>query len=109
MIVAGTPDIRVGDRPIVTRGPGRGRLIEPVVEDRPDRSIGARADVERPAACRFNPLAAEAFDETDDTEAGPEALFGMRAIGQDLLAQQGRAGTDRRGLGRDALDRGSCG
>ena len=53
----------------------------------------------------FDPFAAEALHQAHDAQAGPEALLGMRAIGQDFLAQQGGTGADRGRLGGDAFDR----
>lgn len=95
----------LGDRPIVARRSGCGCLIEPVVEDRPCRSIGACIDIERTAAGRFDPFTAEALHQAHDAQAGPEALSGMRAIGQDVLAEQCRTGADGGGFLGDAFDR----
>lgn len=76
-----------------------------VVEDGTDGAVGARADLQRAAARGVDALAAEPLDQSDDAEAGAEALFGMRPLGQNLLAQKGRVRADRGGLPGDPLDR----
>lgn len=90
---------------ISCRRPQRRRLVEPVVEDRSNRPVGTRADLECTAAGRVDPLPAEAFDQADDAQAGAESLLGMRAIGENALAQQRGIGTDGGGFPGDPLDR----
>ena len=79
-------------------------LIEPLVEDRSDRAVGARADIERARTRRLDALAPEASGHAHDAQTRPEALFGMTALDEYLLAQERRARPDRGGVRRDALD-----
>ena len=51
--------------------------IEVVLQDRVDGGVGARADLERPAAGGLEPLAAVGLGEPQDAEAGAEALLGV--------------------------------
>ena len=51
--------------------------IEPVIEDRFDRAVVERADLERAQAGRFNAAGAERSDQAHDAQAGAEALFGV--------------------------------
>jgi hypothetical protein len=57
--------------------------IEIVLEDRVDGCVGARADLDRPAAGRFEALGAMCLGKPDDADAGPEALFGMCLVAHD--------------------------
>src|SRR5581483_6919786 len=61
------------------RGPVRGHYrpsaIEVIFEDRVDRAVGARADLERPAAGGFKSFMPIALGEPDDADAGAEALL----------------------------------
>ncbi len=75
MVVARATDVGMDDRLVWRRRCGVG-LVEPVVEDRPDRAIGSRADVERTAAGCLDPLAAEAPDQADDAEAARKPCSG---------------------------------
>ncbi len=52
--------------------------IEPVVEDRPDRAIAQRADLQGAGGRGFKPLRPERLGQAQDAEAGAEALLGMR-------------------------------
>jgi hypothetical protein len=73
-------------RPV--RGHGRPLAIEVVLQDRVDRAVGARTDLERPAAGSFEPLAAIDLGEPQDADAGAEALLGVGALSQDDLDQR---------------------
>jgi hypothetical protein len=75
------------------------------LQDRDDRSIGARADLQRVGTGGFEPLDAVAVGEPDDAETGAEALFGMRALAQDDLDQRRGHWADLAGLALDALRR----
>ena len=79
------------------RAPVRGALlrgvpIQVVVEDGFDRAVGLRADVDGAGGGGLDPLAAERLGETNDAETGAEALFRMRLVLEDQLAQGGLAG-----------------
>ena len=80
------------------RRPVRGRCrllaIEVVLQNRVNRAIGARPDLERPAASGFEPLVAIALGEPQDADAGTEALLGMRAFLQDDLDERRGVLTD---------------
>src|ERR1700722_21024547 len=76
------------DRRIVRGALGRRTPIEIVGEDRFDRAVGARADVDRPRGGGFEPLLPVGSGEPDDAETGAKALFGMRALIEDQLAQR---------------------
>src|SRR5260370_9463391 len=82
-----------------------GVAIEIVVEDRLERSVGPGADIESPRRGGLDALHAERFDQSDDTETGAEALFGMRALVEDQLAQSGTGWPDRGGVTPDAVHR----
>ena len=104
MVVAGATDVCVNyRRPI--RGGGRQPAILIGLEDRFDRGVGARTDVECPAAGGFEPFGAVAPGEPDDADARPEALFGMRALALDDLDQRLDFRTDLGGLPFDPLRR----
>ena len=74
--VAGAADVGVGDRRPVRgrRGPS---AIEVGLQDRVDRGVGARADLERAAAGGLEPVGAVGSGQPQDAEAGAEALLGM--------------------------------
>src|SRR6476660_9315615 len=93
MEVGGAADVVVRDRRPV-RGHCRLSAIEVVLQDRVDRAVGARADLERPATSGFEPLTTVDLGEPQDADAGAEALFGVRALPQDDLDQ-------RRGMAAD--------
>src|SRR5260370_36991528 len=80
-----------------------GVAIEIVVEDRLDRSVGPGADIESPRRGGLDALHAERFDQSDDTETGAEALFGMRALVEDQLAQSGTGWPGRGGVTAGAV------
>ena len=83
-------------RPV--RGRCRPSAIEVVLEDRVDRAVGARTDLERAAASGFEPLAAIGLGEPQDADAGAEALLGVRALPQDDLDQRRGVAADLAGL-----------
>src|ERR1700756_231383 len=84
------------------RRPVRGRCrplaIEVVLQDRVDRAIGARTDLERTTAGGFEPLAAISFGEPQDADAGAEALLGVGALPQDDLDEGRGVAPDLTGL-----------
>jgi hypothetical protein len=81
---------------------GRPSAIEVVLEDRVDRAVGARTDLERPAAGGLEPFAAIGLGQPQDADAGAEALFGLRTLAQDDLDQRRGVAADRAGLPPDA-------
>src|SRR5215472_4914210 len=91
---------RATDVGMCNRRPIRGSCgpfgVEVVLQDRIDRGEGARADLQRPAARRFEPVAAIALEEPDDAEAGAEALLGVTALAHDEVEQ-------RRGIAPDLV------
>src|SRR5215813_9365595 len=91
------------------RGLVRGLLgpfaIEVVQQDGFDGLQRARAYLERAAAGCFYALATVPLGQTSDTDAGSEALLGVRPLAHDDVDQRRGAGTDRGGLPLDALER----
>ncbi len=79
--------------------------IEIVGEDRFDRAVGARADVDGPERRGFEPIAPIVPGEPDDAETGPKALLGVRPLIEDEIAQPQSGGPDRGGVLANALDR----
>jgi hypothetical protein len=83
---------------------GSGRpAIEAGLQDRVDRGVGARADLERALAGGLEPFGRMGAGQPQDAEAGAEALLGMGALAQDRGDQRLGAGADRRGLAPDLL------
>ena len=79
--------------------------VEPVLEDRLDRAVGAGADLEAAIAGRLEPLGAVLARQAQDAEAGAVALLGMRPALQDQRGEHGGARADRRRVALDPLDR----
>jgi hypothetical protein len=75
------------DRRIVRGALMSGTPIEIVGEDRFDRAVGARADVDRPRSRGVQPSAPIGAGEPEDAEAGAEALLGVRALVENEVAQ----------------------
>src|SRR5258706_11025517 len=67
----------------------RGVSIEFVVEDGTDRSVGERADLDGTRGSGFQPCDTERSRQPQDAEAGSEALFGVRPVLQDKIAERG--------------------
>jgi hypothetical protein len=78
MVVARAADVGMGGEQLALLGWLRRSVVEPVLEDRLDRPIGAGADVETAIAGRFQPLGAVLSGEPENAEAGAVALLGMR-------------------------------
>src|SRR6202790_2022229 len=82
----------------------RGRCVPLAIavglQDRVDRAVGSRADLQRPAAGGLQPLGPVASDEPHDADAGAEALLGVRALAQDDLDQRRGLRADLAGLPR---------
>src|ERR1019366_6334828 len=81
MVVAGAADVVVQQRRAV-RGARRRCLVEPVLEDRGDRGVGQRADLDGAQADRLGPGGIDAAEQPQHAETGTEALFGMRPASQ---------------------------
>src|SRR5260370_29823717 len=105
MVIARAADVGMEDRHAVRGALLGGVAIEIVVEDGLDRSVGPGADIEGPRRGGLDALRAERLDQADDTETRPEALFGVRALVQDQLAQRRTGWPDRGGIAPDAVDR----
>src|SRR5829696_8887111 len=108
MVIARAADVGMEDRHAVGGALLGGVAIEIVVEDGLDRSVGPGADIESPRRGRLDALGAEGFDQTDDAETRPEALFGVRALLKDQLAQGSAGWSDRGGIALNAVDRPVC-
>ena len=104
MEVGGAADIVVRNRRPV-RGRYRPSAIDVVFENRIDRAVGARPDLDRPAAGGFEPFTPIALGEPYDADAGAEALLRMRALPQDDLDQCRGMAADSAGLPAQALRR----
>ncbi|KTW14586.1 hypothetical protein SA9_12375, partial [Staphylococcus warneri] len=81
-----------------------GTPIEIVGEDRFDRAVGARADVDRPRSRGVQPSAPIGAGEPEDAEAGAEALLGVRAHVENEVAQSAGRRPDRGSVLSDARD-----
>src|SRR5580704_9305253 len=97
MEVGGAADVVVRYRRPV-RGHCGPSAIEVVLQDRVDRAVGARTDLERPATGGFQPFAAIRLGEPQDADAGAEALLGVSTLAQDDLDQGRGMAADRAGL-----------
>ena len=75
------------DRRIVRGALVSGTPIEIVGEDRLDRAIGARADVDRPRSRSVEALAPVGGGKPENAETGAEALLGVRALVENEVAQ----------------------
>src|ERR1700687_732878 len=104
MEVTRPTDVIVDDRRLV-----RGRCVPLAItvglQDRVDRAVGSRADLQRSAAGGLQPLCPVALDEPHDADAGAEALLGVRSLAQDDLDQRRGLGADLTGLPRNPLQR----
>src|ERR1700674_4678738 len=104
MEVGGATDVAVDYRRPVRGGYGP-LAIAVGLQDRTDRGVGARTDLERPGAGGLEPFAAVALGQPQDAHAGAEALLGMRSLAHDDLDQGRRVAPDLGGLPLDALRR----
>jgi len=101
MEVTRPTDVVVDYRRLV-RGRCAPLAISVGLQDRVDRAVGARADLERPATSGFQPLTTVDLGEPQVADAGAEALFGVRTLAQDDLDQRRGVAADRAGLPPDA-------
>jgi hypothetical protein len=90
------------DRRIVSGA--RCRLgLEPMLEDGGDALVIERADLDRAGGDRLGPVDCDAAIETQNAEAGAEALFRVRPSGQHADSQRLGVGTDRPRLALEAF------
>src|SRR6516164_2497331 len=75
-----------------------------VVEDGPDRAAGERADLDGARGSGFQPSDAERSHQTQDAEAGSEALLGVRPPLQDEIAERRGCRTDEGSVPADTAD-----
>src|SRR5437588_2101571 len=92
------------DRRVVRGTLVRDVSIELVVEDGAHRSVGERADLDGPRGGGFQTCDAERPRQTQDAEAGSEALFRMRPLLQDEIAERGGCWPDEGGVPADTAD-----
>ena len=78
--------------------------VKIVVEDRSDRAVAQRADIDGAGGCGLDTLHAEWLDQSENAETGAKALLGMRTAIEDKIAQGGGGGTDEACLLADASD-----
>src|SRR5438067_12417375 len=91
------------DRRVVRGTLVRDVSIELVVEDGAHRSVGERADLDGPRGGGFQTCDAERPRQTQDAEAGSEALFRMRPLLQDEIAERGGCWPDEGGVPADTV------
>src|SRR6266566_4301142 len=82
----------------------RGVSIEFVVEDGTDRSVGERTDLDGTRGGGFQPYDTERPRQPQDAEAGSEALFGVRPVLQDKIAERDGCRPDEGGVPADTAD-----
>jgi hypothetical protein len=88
VVIAGSADVLVVDQ-FVRGGSFRVRCpVEVIVENGAHGTVGPGSDLQGPGASRIDPVAAEALVQADNSHAGSKALFRVRPVGEDLLAQQ---------------------
>src|SRR5579883_189454 len=104
IVVARAADVGMQDRRVIRGALGSGAPIEVVGEDRLDRAIAARADVDCARSRGVEPLASIGGGEPQDAEAGAEALLRVRALVEDEVAQRAGRRADRGGVLADARD-----
>ena len=83
----------------------RGAPIKIVVEDGLDGAIGARADINGAFRRRFDASDAIGTGKADDPQTRPVALFRMRSMLENLLAERRSRRSDRARVLADAVDR----
>jgi len=86
------------------RGLVRGVPIELVIEDGTDRSISERADLDSARSGGLHTCDTERSRQAQDAKAGSEALFGVRPVLQDELAERCGCWPDEGGVSADAAD-----
>ena len=84
MVVAGTAVVGMGGKQLALSCRPRQPPVEPVLDDRLDRSMGTGADIEAAAASRFRPVGAVLAAQAENTDAGAVALLGVTTAPQEL-------------------------
>ena len=79
-------------------------LVETLVEDRADRAVGQRSDLDRSLSGRFQPQGAEGFGQSQDADAGAKALFGMGSSLEDEFAKDASRRADKGSLLANPID-----
>lgn len=74
-------------------------------EDRRDRGVRQRADLDRPVAGCLYPAGLQPAEQPQDPKAGPEALLGMRPPGHHRDDQRLRGGPDAASVALQTLRR----
>ena len=82
MEVAGAADIGV-QQGLAVRGRRRAWSVEAVAEDRGDGIVGQHPDLDGAQADRLGPVSGQAAEQAQNADAGPEALFRVRAARQN--------------------------
>lgn len=93
------------DRSMRRRSIRGSRSVKVIVEDGAHRAICPGSNLQRTAASGIDPVAAKALVEADNPEASSKALFRMRPVGEDALAQQRNIPPNGRGFASNAFDR----
>ena len=84
MEVIGTTEVVVGDGQGGSCGFWKWLGVEVVFEDGLDAFVGSGADGKRTVAGGFETFFGVSFSQSQDTEAGAEALLGVAARGEDV-------------------------
>src|SRR5271163_4399071 len=105
VVVATSADVGVPDRGCVRRVRFGEGTIEPVLQDRLDRTVSGGADIVAAPGRGLDALRSIAFHEAEDAKARAEALLGMRLRLHDRLEQRDRGGADLLGLAQHACRR----
>src|SRR5271170_1070773 len=93
IVVAWPADVGVVDR-LCLHGFGCRTPVDIVGEDGFDRAVGARSDLGGMRGCCLEPFGAVGTGQPHDAKAGAEALFGMRTLLEDDLAECCRRRSD---------------
>ena len=85
----GAPDVGVSNRRVRDRSRGQRLVLQPVLQDGVNALVAERVQRQGAEAGRLQPRCSVLFAQPQDAQAGPIALHGMGAGGQDLLHQLG--------------------
>src|SRR6516164_1505059 len=105
MVTAGAADVGMVGQQLALPCRLSRPSIQPVLEDRLDRTVGTGADIETAIAGRLQPRGAVLARQPQDAEASAVALLGMWPALQDQRGELGGARANRRRLTADPLDR----
>src|SRR4051794_31134182 len=98
MIITAATDVAVLNGRRVRHGLRAIGAIKVFAQDRDDRAVGARADVDPALAGGLDAFSAIAAHKAEDAETGAEALLGVRFGLQDQLHQPSGCWADLSGL-----------